>query len=438
MQGKSGRGSSGKCKPAWRKRNSSRTFHPVGSICNTGVVFGGEKTLDLSQVEQALKKAKQQPTTQASTQVETKAPETKGAVEKTAKELESQGAGVVRVNPETCPYCESDPCICDDEDYGEAEAGQEVDEGPHGEVEQKGEPGKPETWISVGQLNDIRTQRIERKHKNVSVIELAMREETEIPFPENVELKQRAEASTIDLSTYRNVVNAIGLIQEEAVFTSTPEGTMYRAMDPSHVMLVDIQIPPEACEKYESNGLRKWCIRTDDMAKIRARAEKNERVEFHVSEDAGKMKISLVGRRRREYENPLIESSMSDCPLPKLTFDAMFVVAKKEFENVLKDIAVKSNHVNIEAEKGVVFFSGKGDLGKASTSLKKDELCVLEVQKESKSTYSLEYIQKLLKAVDCESVKLEYSSQTPLRIEMQIGLDPECRIHYYLAPRVQE
>ena len=174
------------------------------------------------------------------------------------------------------------------------------------------------------------------------------------------------------------------------------------------------------------------------MEKIRARAEKNERVEFHVSEDAGKMKISLVGRRKREYENPLIESSMSDCPLPKLTFDAMFVVAKKEFENVLKDIAVKSNHVTIETERDMVRFSGKGDEGRASTSLKKEELCVLEVQKESKATYGLDTLQKVLKAVDCESVKLEYSSQTPSKLEMQIGLDPECRIHYYLAPRVQE
>ena len=292
---------------------------------------------------------------------------------------------------------------------------------------------------NITELNAIRKERIERKYRNLSVIELAMQKDLEIPFPEDVEVKPRAEATfLIDLSTYKNIVNAIALVQEEAVFTSTPESTTYRAMDPSHVMLVDIQIPPEACEKYESNGLRKWCIRTEDMQKIEKRADKKERVEFHVTQDAGSMKIDLVGRRRREYENPLIESYVSDCPLPRLTFDAMFVVAKKEFENVLKDIGVKSNHVTIEAEKGVVHFSGKGDEGKASTSLSKDELCVLEVQKESKATYGLDTIQKVLKAVDCESVKLEFSSKQPFRIELQIGLDPECRIRYYLAPRVQE
>ncbi len=47
-------------------------------------------------------------------------------------------------------------------------------------------------------------------------------------------------------------------------------------------------------------------------------------------------------------------------------------------------------------------------------------------------------LEKVLKAVNCESVKLEYSEKMPLRMELQVCPDPEAKLHFYLAQRVQE
>ena len=67
----------------------------------------------------------------------------------------------------------------------------------------------------------------------------------------------------------------------------------------------------------------------------------------------------------------------------------------------------------------------------------KDELTELEVKAASSGTYSLEYLNPIVKAVGTtvETVTCEFSSAKPLRIEFKVA--NLGRIHFYLAPRVE-
>ncbi|MGI0085933.1 MAG: proliferating cell nuclear antigen (pcna), partial [Nitrososphaerales archaeon] len=146
---------------------------------------------------------------------------------------------------------------------------------------------------------------------------------------------------------------------------------------------------------------------------------------------------------KREFELHLIESSQGSTPLPKLTLDSRFSVLEPAFERILNDVSVMSNHITIEASKDQLVFSGKGDAGKASDILEKgnNDLPELDVQKEAKATYSIEYLLKITKSAGAASeiINFEYSSKMPLRMEFKMGeAGKSGRIHFYLAPRVQE
>jgi proliferating cell nuclear antigen len=56
----------------------------------------------------------------------------------------------------------------------------------------------------------------------------------------------------------------------------------------------------------------------------------------------------------------------------------------------------------------------------------------------SKATYSLDYLTKITKAVSGAggSIAAEYSTKMPLRLEFRMA--NVGRIHFYLAPRVQD
>jgi proliferating cell nuclear antigen len=247
-------------------------------------------------------------------------------------------------------------------------------------------------------------------------------------------------ARTQTPSEWKAVTASIQTLVEEATFDISNEGITFRAMDPSHVALVDLFWPSQGFEKFECEKADKFTVRVEDFVKLIRRADAKDSIE--ISRHGSDSLVLKLGSKR-EFELHLIESNQGSTPLPKLTFDSKFTIVEPAFERVLNDISVVSNHISIETSKEQILFSGKGDTGKASDILEKgnNDLPELDVQKEAKATYSIEYLLKITKAAGSASdiVNLEYSSKMPLRMEFKLGeAGKNGRIHFYLAPRVQE
>lgn len=222
---------------------------------------------------------------------------------------------------------------------------------------------------------------------------------------------------------------------EEATFEATSEGITFRGMDPSHVALIDISWPNSAFEKYESDGDIKFGVRIDEFSKLIKRADKTESIEISILEN---MLLISIGKNK-QYKMRLIESSATDTPLPKIPYDAKIGLATTMFDKILGDVQVVSDYLTIKATASKAEFSGKGDSGEVLISLQKqqDELSEITVKEESTGTYSLEYLNPIVKAVGTASGSIicEYSTAKPLRIEFKVA--NMGRIHFYLAPRVE-
>jgi proliferating cell nuclear antigen len=246
-------------------------------------------------------------------------------------------------------------------------------------------------------------------------------------------------AKTKSPEEWRAVISAISTLVDEATFEATVEGISFRGMDPSHVALIDIHWPNSAFEAYECDTALKFGVRVDEFSKMIRRADKKDAVEITVGDDS-MLHIKISNSYRREYKMRLIESSASSTPLPKLTFNSKVVLTAGAFDKILSDVQIISEYISIESEPKKVEFSGKGDSGEADIILDSgsEGLEELSIQEDSKATYSLDYLSKITKAVSTAggSIAAEYSSKMPLRLEFRVA--NVGRIHFYLAPRVQD
>lgn len=242
-------------------------------------------------------------------------------------------------------------------------------------------------------------------------------------------------AKTSGSDEWKAILSAISTLVEEATFEATAEGISFRGMDPSHVALIDISWPNSAFEKYECDGDIKFGVRIDEFSKLIKRSDKTEGIEISLSDN---MLLISIGKNK-QYKMRLIESSATDTPLPKIPYDTKISLATNLFDKILGDVQVVSDYLTVKTNAAKSEFSGKGDSGEVLISLQKqqDELSEISVKEESTGTYSLEYLNPIVKAVGTASgsIVCEYSSAKPLRIEFKVA--NMGRIHFYLAPRVE-
>ena len=249
-------------------------------------------------------------------------------------------------------------------------------------------------------------------------------------------IKLEFSARTSTSNEWKAVISAITTLVEEATFEATVEGISFRGMDPSHVALIDISWPNSAFEKYSCDSDIKFGVRIDEFSKLIKRAEKSEGIEINISDD--NMLHVSIGKNKK-YKMRLIESSASDTPLPKISYDSKIALSSARLDKILGDIDVVSDYLSIKTTSKNAEFSGKGDAGEAVINLEKnkDELEDISVSQESTGTYSLEDLDPIVKAVGgtADSIICEFSSEKPLRIEFKVANIG--RIHFYLAPRVE-
>lgn len=254
---------------------------------------------------------------------------------------------------------------------------------------------------------------------------------------------------------WKSISSAIMTIIDEALFDAGPQGITFRSMDPSHIALIDINWPSSAFEKYHCDSTIKFGVRIDEFSKIIKRANANDSIEIGVVLDNSSLNIKTQGDGYlRNYKMRLIESTGNTSPLPQMTFDSKIVIGIETLDKILSDVGAISEKITIDSSSGIstnkktVIFSGDSDRGEARVTMdtnddnknKVELLDEITVKENSKSTYNIDFISKIIRAIGHQSsnlVTIEYSSNKPLRLEFLL-LSGMVKLQFYLAPRVQD
>ena len=239
---------------------------------------------------------------------------------------------------------------------------------------------------------------------------------------------------------WKTIVSTLQNLTEDASFDVDSSGVRFRAMDPSHVALIDLVWDAGGFETFEFQGKEKdsFAMRVEDFGKIIKRADKKDSLSISR---AGSALLIKMGENR-EFEFHLLDKAVGGgTPLPKLSLVSKFSINSAVFQSVLDDISALSNHMRIRAEPGgTLTFSGNGDAGNAKIAFAAGELGKFESPEESDAVYSLEYIQKVLKPASASSDFTEFSfaSKMPLTDCYQRRRPIKEQAQAYILPRATD
>jgi len=234
-----------------------------------------------------------------------------------------------------------------------------------------------------------------------------------------------------DTKSFRNSIDAVSALIDEGTLQITKEGLKLRAMDPSQIALVDLDLPAKAFEKYEVSEPTNIGIDFLELSKITKRSKPEDKIELALD---SRLKIVFKGKTKREFNVAIIEASSSPPKEPSIEYTSEVKIAPDTVKEALKDAELVSNHVALSLDKSFSIKSD-GDTGSVGIDFPEDSVLAVDIKEKARSVFSLEHLNNILKAAESPAVAiLKLRSDAPLRVEYAVG---EGRVIYYLAPRIE-
>jgi len=238
---------------------------------------------------------------------------------------------------------------------------------------------------------------------------------------------------TLEKQELIQIFSSLATLVEDIIIHMDINGISIRTMDPSHVALIDISIDEKSFIDFD----------TKDQ-EIDFYLNVNESLKIIKSLDKGKIKCIIKRDHIELIQNGFITQlknlnidDSTNCPLPKIHYNSKFVFSKNtEIKQILKKFESNTDYITFEVIDQNLEFSGSSDQGICKMNFTNDDNVQIESTNDSRTKYSLEYINPFLKSINKDNKLIfEYSQNKPLRISQKIGLYGV--IHYYLAPKVE-
>jgi len=246
-------------------------------------------------------------------------------------------------------------------------------------------------------------------------------------------------ARMADARNWKNLITAIATLVDEATFNLNEEGIRLRAMDPSHVAMVDFEWPKTVFEEYVCDEPTKLCVNVAEMLKLLRRTGGDESIELVLESGSPKLLMVLRSKYTRTFGMSTLEPSTEEVPTPKISFNVSARLTASLLRNALEDAAAVSDHIIFDASSDKLTMRAAGDVGNVVVEVEKgtEELLSLETKENSKSTFSLNYLSEMVRAASSLSdvVSLEFSTDMPVRLNFE--MPSKGTLQYYLAPRIE-
>ncbi len=244
----------------------------------------------------------------------------------------------------------------------------------------------------------------------------------------------RVKASYPDASVFKNLFDVLSKTVDEVSLVFNDEGMRIRTLDPANVALLDIFFPRDSFVEYEVEGEARVGVNLSVLMKLLKRAKRGDRIDIEADDET--VKFTLLGVVKRTYELRNLEVNVPEIPEANLNFDTKVTMLVDPLRDALKDIEIVGSQAEFEYredENALILYS-PGET-KYSMKLTRESGAVIEIEasKSSKSAYSVDYLLNILSLVKvADTVKIEFSSQMPLRL--QFDLPAGGKAVYLLAP----
>jgi len=242
-----------------------------------------------------------------------------------------------------------------------------------------------------------------------------------------------------DSKGWKTCVSAMASLIEEATFKLTPEGVKMKAMDPSHVALVDFELPAEAFAEYGVKQTVSIGADLAEMNKIMARAKAEDEFTMELDEEKNRLVLTFKGTSTRKFSLPLIDISEAELPEPKLQFTATADIAAGVIQDGLRDAEIVGDNVRCELKEEGFSMLTESDTGATELKLQKGDagLLKLSVKQPARAMFNIKYLIDMTKAVSsADAITINLGTNLPIQLDFPIAKG-KGRLRFLLAPRIE-
>ena len=239
-------------------------------------------------------------------------------------------------------------------------------------------------------------------------------------------------------SLLKDSIDSISSLITDATFTISPDGMSLVAMDPASVAMVIFNLLSSSFSEFKVDKEQKITLNVDQFRSILQRASSNDKLILSLDDEKHVLNVSMFGASTRNFNLPLLEDNESSAKVPPLEFSAKIVLDANALKEGVKDASVVSDCVTFEtnSEKFVLNAGSETSTSHLEIAKGSPSLFSMEVKETSRAKYSLEYLDKIVKAAKiADKLTIEYSSDYPMKLEFK-AID-KVSLSFILAPRVE-
>ncbi len=244
-----------------------------------------------------------------------------------------------------------------------------------------------------------------------------------------------------DARIWRYSLAAVAELVESAAFEIDENGFRVRAIDPSHVSMIDFYVPREAFDVFDVENKATYNVNLETVSKFLKRASKKD--ELQLEFEGGKISTVLISPDgvERRFKTPLLYEKVSEeVPEIQVDFPVRAKLYSQAFYTLYKVLSEAGDTLTLVYEDNELRFIGSSDIGEVEVSLSAEQgtLIALESADEGshRSSYSIEYFDDTAKVSRlADDVDLEFGTDLPCKVVLNMLRGT--RLTLYVAPRAE-
>ncbi len=241
--------------------------------------------------------------------------------------------------------------------------------------------------------------------------------------------------AVINAEVFKDAIEAVSTLVDEAKFKLTKDGISVRAVDPANVAMVAFDLNAKAFETFEASD-SEIGIDLVRLMDILGMTSKDDKIELNLNEETRKLDIRTGGLA---YTLSLLDpgSIRKEPKVPNLELPAKIVLNGAELKRAVKAAEKVSDHMALGVKDKTFFVEAEGDLDKVRLDIPQSSLVSLQATGDVRSLFSLDYLNDLSKSLGkAERVTIDLGTDYPVKFTFNIA-GGNGTVTYLLAPRIE-
>lgn len=232
---------------------------------------------------------------------------------------------------------------------------------------------------------------------------------------------------------WRYIVSSLKEFIKEGVLIFGEDGVKLRALDPSHIVMIDMYFPKESFSEYEISEEIKVPLNFEELAKVFRRAGEKDTLMMELLKDG--LKITFEGKFKRTFKEPLISLEYSEIGELKIPFKADILVQSPFFKEAVEDLEPVGEILGFEADSEKLVLFNESETAKALIELSMESGVITSIVEDSqRAIYSYEYIASFIPIANvADTLRIQFSTDMPLKLTYE--LPQGAWFIVYVAPR---